>query len=193
MSFELLRHVVQTDPTRVASKSYLNCHVKGMHSVMLVDCPGALVRMFIATPDHEMWKNTPGNSGEVMSLGYHAHRTELTLHLARGRMSNIIGQVPVGWYQINNTRQVSAYRYVSKIMDREGGGKFEKQDNISLLMEGHVNNMSPGDTAYMPADMLHTVYVPRGEAAAWFVYEGKEDKNYDSVTLSDEKDRKSVV
>lgn len=158
-----------------------------MHSIMLVDCPGALVRMFIATPEHEMWKNTPDQAGGPMSLGYHGHKTELTLHVARGRIANIIGQVPDGsrFFQVGNTRQVNGYRYVSKIMEDEAGGKFESMDN-SKLIEGFVNHMRPGDTAYMPADMLHTVWVPRGERAAWFVYEGKADPNYESVTWSDE-------
>lgn len=182
MSFELLRHLLVADPESVASKSYLNCHVRGVHSLMLIDHPGQRVRMFVATPEHEMWRNTPRYAGVTMSLGYHAHHCNLTIHAARGIVANVTPKP--GWYQVGNARGLGSYRYKSKILD-ESAGSFERLLPAKIV-EGVANIMYQGDTVFMTAQELHTVWVPKHQPAAWFVYEGKEDPAYDPITYSDE-------
>ena len=38
----------------------------------------------------------------------------------------------------------------------------------------------------LPAIQVHSVLVPRGKTAAWWVYEGAEDPNYDGMCWSDD-------
>jgi hypothetical protein len=150
---------------------------------MLIDHPCQRVRMFVATPEHEMWRNDLQSvGGTTMSLGYHAHHCDLTIHAARGRIVNVTPSQ--GWYQTHNARGLGQYRYKSKILD-ESQGSFERLPGARII-EGVGNSMHPGDTVFMTAQELHTVWVPKGQSAAWFVYEGKEDPSYDPVTYSDE-------
>ena len=64
-------------------------------------------------------------------------------------------------------------------------------DKASLTITGETTaeslsriQLDPGDYAYMDADEIHTIYVPKDEEAAWLVFEGKEDANYKPLVYS---------
>ena len=38
---------------------------------------------------------------------------------------------------------------------------------------------------YMPAHKMHSVYVPKGQTAAWFIWEGEENPGHNNICYSD--------
>lgn len=43
----IIKHFVQNNYETVINKSFLNCHVHGLHSIMLHDVDGQRIRLFI--------------------------------------------------------------------------------------------------------------------------------------------------
>lgn len=176
MSATLIRHLWRQSPERIAAASYLDCHVVGLHSVMLIDKPGSTVRMFVATPDHALWLN----DGHLqMTLGLHSHHCDLVLHGLRGSFTNIIAMAAD--CETSRARFFSAYRYHSAILGT--AGRFEALDTTSWFRL-FPRVLTKGESVVMRADDIHTVGVEQGKSAAWFVYEGKDDPNYKPVTYS---------
>lgn len=62
-----------------------NCHVRGVHSIVLRDLGGQLVRAFLTSPDHLLHQNTPEGG---YSLGIHDHLYGLTLEGVTGTPCN---------------------------------------------------------------------------------------------------------
>jgi hypothetical protein len=176
-----VKHLWRNNRDEIVTKSRLNCHVKGLHSVMLLESPGKTVRLFVTTPDHVMHLNKPRvlqNDAEPLSLGFHPHHCNLTLQCVKGVFTNwrVALTVP-------GTRSftVPEYEYSSKLLGDKGG--FVRRDRVRLGTVD-VENLSAGDAVYLRADELHTVYVPEGLVSAWLVFEGEENGNHSSSTYS---------
>lgn len=167
---QLVQHLLKVNQKEIIQKSLLNCHVIGLHSIMLLDCPEKTIRMYITSQDHELYKNY--NSAD--SLSYHPHHCEITLHCIFGSLDNIIMKVenePSG----NDSHLVDRYLYSSKITSGEMG--FVK-DGEDYLKEYSRTSLMAGDSVHMPASQIHTVACSQHTVNGWFVYEGKENKNY---------------
>lgn len=155
----------------IAARSYINCHVKGVDSIGL---DPKRRRIFIAHPGHELWKNNL-TFEHPLSVGFHAHHCEIELVPVVGRVWNVIAQRgrPTG-------RWMSAFRYSSQI--RNGKGGFTAEPELDANFDFAMKQI---DLSWpMAAYELHTVYVPKDEPAAWFVFEGAEDPSYDPITYS---------
>lgn len=177
MSATLLKHLWRTQPERMAYGSFMDCHVKGLHSVMLINRRGAIVRMFVTTPDHEMHRNFPGGD---LSIAFHNHDADLTLHVLTGRIANI-GIMDTPGYEFEEHDTFEEYAYESQI--RDGAGGFTPTGNARELLTT-INWLDSGESVFMPAREYHSVAVDRGEVAAWFVYEGIKDLTYKPLVYS---------
>lgn len=171
---DLIRHLIENNKEEIVKKSIMNCHVKGLHSVMLLDSPGKTIRMFVTGANNDMVRNYDNNN---MSLGFHPHHCYLTLKVIKGQITNrILKCVPSG---MGFTMQ--KHRYISKILN-ENEAKIEhigEQENCLV-----VNSVLNYDHSIgMSANTIHTVGVGKG-IAAWLVFEGKEDKNYQPLIYS---------
>lgn len=160
----------------IAKNSLVDCHVRGMDSVIFDNTPGRRIRTFCLRPEHEMWTNLGLNC--PLSLSIHPHHCDLELRPVFGESYNVI---PTRGYP--GHRKYTAWRYESAITGT-GTGSF------TALPESHSMSVAlvPHELRRpwrMHAKELHTFYVPRGKEAAWTVYEGKEDETYDSTCWSD--------
>lgn len=158
-----------SDETLMLSR--LNCHIKGLHSIVLENNEGKLTRLFITTPKHHMWKNKDVNLS--LALGVHSHRYHLQLIEVHGEAMNII-------YNHCNPEfgtEVDEYRFYSC-------------DDVKYLGKAYLREyMSvPIINEYMNSNELHTVNVRKGETASWLVIEGTEYK--DSTLLYTNKEVK---
>lgn len=154
------------------ANALMNCHVRGLASIMLHGEPGNRIRLFYATADHELWRNDYPLQAE-MNLAVHPHHCDLNLVLVFGRVCNV-RFVAVGDPQ----GEFHECRYSSAINDGKGG--LEQTGKTFSLSRVQQNWLYPtGDK--MRADELHTIYVPKGESAAWLVFEGTEDPHYRKV------------
>jgi hypothetical protein len=172
----LVQHLVRENLAQIAAGSLLHCHVRGLHSIMLIDTPEQRIRLFIATKDHQLYHNTAETLG---SLAAHPHHCNITLHCIKGGFTNLMyRQKPV----LQEVEYV-AYTYQSAILT--GVGSFARAEAPSAVFVGSVD-VERGDSLALAANAIHSVYITQGRETAWFVYEGREDKNYSSLSYSDQ-------
>jgi len=150
----------------------------GMHSIMLVDCPESRIRLYVADYNHELWKNctTP------ISLAYHPHHCQLTLHVTNGILQNKIVRV-VNEVTGNDCMEFDRWIYSSKI--NTDTMRFIK-DGTDFLQDVSTTNILQGESQFMKASTIHTVFVPENTCASWLVYEGKEWDGYKPYAWSNQ-------
>ena len=153
----------------VAKNSLINCHAMGLDSVVFTPD----VRMFVARPSHELWRNAAGHK---FSIGMHPHHRDITIVPIHGRLSNVEfanGRLP------EFRDDFYLYQYESAI--RDGVGKLSRRHGKYDLGLVTKRVITP---RFMPATEMHTVHVPKGETAAWYIFSGKENPNYRGVLYS---------
>lgn len=169
--------------------SLANCHAKGLYSVVLKKFEdGKLLRMFYASEEHDLWKNNYKEVGprtQSLGLAIHSHHCDIQILGVYGKMINIRCVVDKKSKVYKKQQKLKAYKYTSSILNGKKNAKFVEvgQENIKIKT---VENINRGTAIHMNTDELHTVYVEKGQEAAWFILEGKEDENYDSLCYSDD-------
>ena len=156
----------------IASRSLVNCHTIGMDSILFDDTPGKRLRAFFANEDHELWKNGLPFEHEL-SVGLHSHHCAITLDPIFGTPYNVI-ESALG---INSSW--SSFKYQSKISTGKGGFV-----NVGELKKFRLAAIPLYVPWHMKASEIHTVYLPKGKIAAWFVREHADDPNYVPLTYS---------
>lgn len=188
---ELMRHLYFSNLDEIIEKSYINCHCYGLHSVMLLESPGKTIRMFVAEEEHMMWKNLDiTNHENELSIAVHPHHCDITLLNVKGMVKNIAVK---SFYSDPNHPNfyMTRYQYNSQIKD--GECRFVS-DGRASFNHVEVTEISPRNPSIsMKANELHTIFVPKGQFAAWLVFEGKEDPNYKSVCFSNSDPNKSML
>jgi hypothetical protein len=148
-----------------------DCHVKGLTSIMLHEAPGNSIRLFYAHADHEMHWSC--DMADPMPLAIHAHRTDISLVGLFGEAASIVYKRQQGapWFQ--------ACRFASQIAD--GEASLVALNRWVSLAEDRARLLCFGSDQHLDARELHTVTVPRGQAAAWLVMEGCVDEDPSSI------------
>lgn len=175
---ELIKHLVRENHDEIMRNTLFNCHAKGLHSIMFIDKPEQRIRAFIAENDHELWKNGKSYSYvEDMSVGFHSHHCNVTLAPIYGDIYN------VSMKEVNPGSGVPMvmYKYHSKIL--AGEQRFTKLNELTVQFE----DKSILDPRFLHADEYHSIYVPKGQRAAWFVFEGKKWADYQPICISNSK------
>ncbi|MEG0160892.1 MAG: hypothetical protein RR714_01125, partial [Aurantimicrobium sp.] len=190
----LMHHVGRTDLTGIA-----NCHVRGLHSIMLHDQDGNRVRVYCTTdgvdtnynfmPTDEYIVNeydysatdirriemARQSSCSSMTLGLHGHKTDIRLEVLAGSMYNITATVerdPEGGMR----RYIHSSHITGDGTIRMASGERWRPTNITQT------RMRQGDNVYLEARTLHTVYVDG--FCSWLVYERGPAVNHDSHFFS---------
>lgn len=165
----LVKHLIENNIDEIVSKSLLNCHVRGVHSIMLLECPEKTIRLYISMPDSEMYKNQPCNIKNGLSVAFHPHHCNLTIECIKGFIWNtLVKEVDIGY-------SVTKYIYKSKI--KEGNMAFLKLKDTNVYFD-KCTLLGAGNSISMLANEIHTVGCLKDAICAWFVYEWKEDKDY---------------
>jgi hypothetical protein len=144
---------------------------------MFLDTPEKRLRMFVSTPESEMWYNTPQEllGGAPLSIAFHSHHCNITLETLTGEIKN--WQVRAG----NFGHPLYKFTYDSKLI---GTGNGFKNAGLGAIETRSIHTLVAGESEYMDAQAVHTVSVPRNTYAAWLVYEGREDPDYNPTTWS---------
>lgn len=172
MIHALLTHHAKRIINRNSCNALMDCHVKGLLSIMLQDEPGNRIRMFYATDEHQLWQRARADNAE-MTLAVHPHHCDITLIKVFGEVWNDTFQV-----EENRAGKFHKCRYSSHI--NEGKGGLEDTGRRFIATDYQHRQINQYGTR-MDAKQLHSIYVPRGTEAAWLVIEGIEDETYDSV------------
>lgn len=172
----LIKHLIENNMDEIVAKSILHCHVKGLHSIMLLEAPGKTIRLYIANNDHDLARNLLDKKGmptQELSLSFHPHHCNLTLHVVKGTLIN---------YEMERASVLDAdaglYRkhlYKSKITEGEMKFSFIQESALKLHKATRIHT---GEALSMYAEAIHNVAVEAGSIAAWLVYEGKENEDY---------------
>jgi hypothetical protein len=166
LSEALLKHHLMRAERGEIKNVIHNCHVIGLHSIMLHDEPGNRVRLFVAGKNHRLW-------GTPMPLAIHAHHCDVVLVGVSGTVNNL--RYELGGAGAIRTRE---YRYESGVT---GTVSLTPTGQEVSLTQVDLRPVTSGVSASMGASELHTVKVDRYHAASWFVIEGAEDPEYDSL------------
>lgn len=164
----LIKHFIENNPKEVLEKSLFDCHVKGLHSIMLLDSPGKTIRLYLTDKDHEL--NPFMN--RVINVGYHPHHCDLTFKIVTGQLVNIIAEES---NDLDFDFEIDKYLYKSKIS--KGKMRFDHIGKVDMKI---INKkyLIKGDELFMRADEIHTVSVEKNKVCAWLVFEGKKDPKY---------------
>jgi hypothetical protein len=198
----------------IAARSLRNCHCVGLDSIMFNDKPEQRVRVFVAQEGHQLWRNEfPFR--HKMAVGLHPHHCNVELRPIFGTIWNVVrrpGGAPVQldcFTYISPIKQeppssvpvTAGVREVAKGMGSRriaaavpappqmGSFKRVYRGAHFLLMMEQLSGppLAPMSIrTAMPAQAIHTIYVPKGERAAWFVFEGKEDREYQPMCWSND-------
>jgi len=178
-----IQHCLQNNLETILSRSLLNCHCRGLHSIVLKENQGDTIRLFITEEDCELYMNLPEHSGRFgrnMSLSFHPHHCNLTLHCVKGSITNWTIRKPKKTQDDHlHAFWITEWEYTSQITHGRIG--FDSLGTVPML-EDKLTVLNEGDHIAMHASEIHTVgsKVP----SAWFVYEGKEDPNYKATCFS---------
>lgn len=143
-------------------RSFENCHVRGVDSIVLAENvdTGELVRVFWANPGHELYHNHDIESPDLR-VALHPHHCDIRITPIFGDLMNIV--VTPGFDMFVNT-----WEYVSGIANSRGYFRqLPEQEGFGSIHRDVLT--SPCD---MTHDQVHTVFVPKGQTAAWLVEEG---------------------
>ncbi len=187
-----LRELIRKNAALVVKLSRTNCHVKGLHSLVVdQDDQGRLRRIFFTTPYSEI-QERDGEADQAfppLRLSAHDHRYALQLTMLRGTMKHWIlrpgghGVGPAEGHKLW-TKQ---FRYQSPLIDghqgafrQTGTGTFHLED--FRVLSRHSFN---GPRVTLPASVIHTVATV-GHFVAWEVQEGRPAKAYKGFAYSNE-------
>lgn len=166
----LIKHLAENNFTEILDKSLLHCHCWGVHSIMLLNAPGKTIRLYIADRYNELFKNYEYEfNSSSMSVGFHAHHCDITLHVIKGVLHNWVVEESDGGYAVNR------FWYHSQIKD--GHAAFDNKGKCHMATVNAIN-LNPTDSLLLKASDIHTVAANPKEVTAWLVYEGKEDADY---------------
>lgn len=165
-----------------------NCHVEGLHSIMLNDAEGNRMRLYFSEPESQLIYNniSAGESRSTvdadgyaavdsralasylpsMTLGVHGHRTEVRLVGVLGRARNHsvrISQMRSG------TRGMRKYNYESAI---DGQGSITPTAEFFNVVSSKTTVLSAGVEVLMAPEDLHTISTAAEPGdCAWMVFE----------------------
>lgn len=171
----LLRHHIERMHYGAKYSALVNCHVRGLTSIVLHDEPENRVRLFIADGHHQLWRSDLPAAGP-MSLAVHPHHCDVRFVGLLGNVENLVCATTP-----NPTGDWTEFEYRSAIT--QGTGSFTRTGNERADMH-LLKRERMADCPTLRANQLHTVFVSRGFPAAWLVIEGREDPKYSGLCWS---------
>lgn len=175
---ETITNFVMRNPKFVEDNSLFNCHAVGVHSIALSpkDKSGGMIRLFVATPKHNLWTNLPEHFGDnMMSVAFHPHHCGVRLMGIRGRFMN--------WIVDKSDFGIMTHKHRYKSAIKDDGISFKRMGDQCMRTRSY-GYLCYGGFQDMAAKDIHTVAIPEGKVAAWLVMELDEDKSYKSVCYS---------
>jgi hypothetical protein len=159
-------------------RSVAHAHSRHLHSLVLVAGP-PMVRLYFAAEGHDLWRNKPTigrgrcTFEEPMSVAIHGHRQDITVLPLFGEVTNVLFAYAADASAGMPRCSLQTFEYRSAILD--GQGAFSLVGPVELGLVG----LGYGEMFLRGCDM-HTVYVPKGQRAAWIIEEGTTDLDYEA-------------
>lgn len=156
--------VERADPAALLM-SLRDCHSRQVSSIVLRNDGGRLLRVFMAWPHHDLDYNEDRDARGAFSVGVHDHRSDVKLRAICGEPRSSLYVTSEGFRGI----RIREIEFRSRILY----GK----EPIVIVGDRYIQRRSqciiPGNRwLRLGARDLHTVSVPRGARAAWYLQEG---------------------
>lgn len=181
----LMHHVGRSDLTGIR-----NCHIPGLHSIMLHDQEGNRVRLYV-TQNIDTYANYVRSNQSMidedsdfedeteielerasthrrMNLGFHGHRTEVRLHVLTGILHNITAQIEQMVEPDEMRGYLRRYNYVSPIVNPEASGIFIQPERYRVI-DTEIKELTQDQYVILPPSTLHTIHCDSN--TSWLVYE----------------------
>lgn len=158
----------------VLANGLKNCHAFGLHSLVLEKnlATGDLRRIFIARDWHELWQNEFDRFGKYpkfnLSVAIHPHHCGVKLAVVEGSIINYECVEGKGF-------ELAEFLYSSPITGQAGFFARRRRASLQMAMETRIGE---NDSISLLPRQLHTVFVEKGQTAAWVVEESGEDLTY---------------
>lgn len=165
-------------------RSLLNCHTQGVHSFILDAKGDYLTRMFVAAPEHLLWQNHCGmmkKQWHPLSIAIHPHHVDIEIFPIFGLLWNVEFEIKKNKGFNQNDCMLDAFKWKSEILSGSGG--FQWCGEKTLCLREH-RSLLVRRKYYMKANDLHTVYVTKGQPAAWIIQEKVATRPYDGICYS---------
>lgn len=169
----LVEHLWKCNREEILNRSLLDCHAKGLHSIMLSDTPRNRIRLYVSMPDSDITTVKPMEDFQSPPISYHPHHCNLTLSCVSGTLFN--NRIAPTWADDVDAFEIDRYKYKSKI--NTGDIRFE-YGGIAYMEHAAYHQVNAGQSLWMHAADVHTVLTWSGQLTAWFVFEGNEDPEY---------------
>ncbi|WP_041258199.1 hypothetical protein [Fibrella aestuarina] len=170
----LVHQLLNDNTEAIARRTLLNCHLPGLHSIVLVDQPGQRIRLFYKTAACRMEVDL--HKG-LLDLAIHPHHCNLSIEMVAGEMKHYVFERTDGF---GVGIRLGEFAYQSAIT--QGVGKFTATGEayLRLVEKRHITlGYEPcRNGVQLAADQLHTLSVGGFDRAMWLVIEGAEDPNY---------------
>lgn len=156
-----------------------NCHVRGLHSIVLHEGSQGMVRVYVATSDHHLYLNDPSKDWKF-SLAIHSHHCDL-------QFVGLYGEAMHDTYALVPTPHgdFAAMAYESQITGAAGASlKPIGPRAFTRLLRSTPMTTKPAVRAHE----LHSVSLRPGAIAAWMVLEGEEDGHYNPTCWTNNED-----
>lgn len=157
------------------NESLMNCHVPGVHSLILdKDDNGFYTRMFITDRDHTLWKNQCGITNKKwddLSVAIHPHHCDIEIYVIRGIFWNVEFSLKTKRGVEKDEVELGRWEWVSEIKNTGKGG-FEPF-GTQKLVKTNVRYLPEKQFHKMKSDELHTVFISKGQICAWIIQESE--------------------
>lgn len=148
-------------------KNLLNCHSVGLHSFPISFENGMYKRIFYADFNHSLWK--------PCEIAIHPHHVDIKITVLEGTLFNLL-------YEVNKDGEVyKKYKWNSHILNGNGGFELLGEERLSSIAS---EAYAKGESCYMKACEMHTVFVEKGEKCIWLIEESEPTCEYIPVNYS---------
>lgn len=158
-------------------KSLLHCHVRGMHSIVLGKDGEDFIRIFVATPLHQL-------IGIGKGIAFHNHHCDLEFHHVSGIMYN--HKLSLNVRPSSGGDFFDCFKFNSPIT-KEDKGSFVKYGDTSLwsMVKRDDFILQENDNFFhMDKKEVHSVTCPKGEFSVWLIKESNHDPEHQCLTYS---------
>jgi len=163
----------------ILEKSIKNCHVKGLHSIVLSEgLDGRLTRVYVHEPEGGLRYGSVG-------LAIHSHKRSLAFDVLGGELCNFTFDI-VAKKECDADTNFDSWIWKSPLLTTDKVG-FSNMKHRTVLREiGLGAKYHKDQFFFMNAWDLHTVRCAWHEYTSWLIIEGEIDPGYLPFSYSNE-------
>lgn len=158
---QLLLHLIKENLAEIASRSYFNYGVRGMHMIHILDTPNQGIKMFVTDTNNDMQSSNPTSYTNGIRIPFEHARKNICVECLQGY---------VGIWNIEEENNNIALLV----------NKFSKKNDEYKLESSHVGvrtkqmiHLQPNQFFNIPANEIINFSSRFGTKSVWLVYEGR--------------------